>query len=219
MLDFCRIPVDPAHLEPGMRGEVVDWGKVTNVGVERGSFDGDALVSSIITIAGHRDHYRIEQEIGAGGILGSMEVNVGDVVALCSDREPSNLYNWPGGATLPLTSALPIHGDVQIAEPAKYHALYVRDIDLAAQGSRNDITLASDRKYFVRTKSKGKVDDLLQMDRWFLAVPPGLAGADQIASGKWVWLVLDRPELISSPDGGRPRFVMHAVEVIPEVLP
>jgi eukaryotic-like serine/threonine-protein kinase len=220
MLAFCRIPADPAHLEPGVHGSgVVDWGKVTAVTVEHGSFDGDAMVETIIAIAGHRDHYRIEREIGAGGILGSMDVNVGDVVALCADREPSNFYNWTGGATVPVTSALNIHGDVQVAEPAKYKALYVRDIDLAAQGSSNHVTLASDRKYFVRTQSKGKVGDLLQMDRWFLAVPAGLPGADQIESGKWVWLVLDRPELISAPDGGRPRFVMHAVEVIPEVLP
>ncbi|HEY1547837.1 MAG TPA: protein kinase [Kofleriaceae bacterium] len=220
MLAFCRIPSDPSHLEPGMHSlGIVDWGKVTSVAVEHGSFDGDAMADTIIAIAGHRDHYRIEREIGAGGILGSMDVNVGDVVALCADREPSNLYNWTGGATVPVTSALDIHGDVQIAEPAKYKALYVRDIDLAAQGSSNHVTLASDRKYFVRTKSQGKVDGLVQMDRWFLAVPPGLAGTDQIESGKWVWLVLDRPELISAPDGGRPRFVMHAVEVIPEVLP
>ena len=68
MIAFCRIPTDPAHLEPGWHGSgIADWGKVTSVATERGQFDGDPIVSPIVTVAGHRDHYRIETEIGVMG--------------------------------------------------------------------------------------------------------------------------------------------------------
>ena len=216
MIAFCRIPYDPAHLEPKMRGEMVDWGKVTKVGVERGEFNGDPVESPIISIAGHRDHYRIEAEVG---IMGSLQVNVGDTVALCADREPSDLYHYPGGPVLPIITAVPVQGEPRVAEVAKLRALQLRDIDLAAQGSRSAIDLPADRKYFVYTKSKGKQDGLFEMDRWFLDVPAGMAGTDQIASGNGFWVVVDQPELRSAPDGGKPRFVMHAVEILPEILP
>lgn len=217
MLMFCRIPADPDHLEPGMRGEVADWGKVTSVAPERGEFDGDAVVTPIITIAGHRGRYRIESEVG---VMGNLEVNAGDTVALCADREPSDLYHYPGGPTLPIITAFPVTGEPQLAEPKRLHALYTRDIDLAAQGSTNRVSMAGDRKYFLLATAKGKrVDNLIEMDRWFLDMPASMAGADQVLSGKPTWLIVEHPELISATDGGKPRFVVHAVEAIPEVLP
>ena len=74
-------------------------------------------------------------------------------------------------------TAFPVHGEPQLSEPAKLHALHVRDIDLAAQGISGHVTLAGDRKYFLTTQSKGKKDgDLFEMDRWFLDVPAGMAG-------------------------------------------
>jgi hypothetical protein len=216
MLAFCVIPYDPAHPDPTQRGTVVDWGKVTSSAVERGQFNGDQVAESILTIVGHRATYRIAADLN---LLGTLTSNVGDQVALCADREVSNLYGFPGGATLPVIAALPLHGEPQLADLAKRHALHIRDIDLAAQGSSGRISLATDRTYFLRTQIKKQDGELYAMDRWWLRVPAGTPGADAIASGKPVWIVVDKPELVSAPDGGKPKLVLHAVEAVPEIFP
>ena len=216
LLSNCQIPSDVAHPDPAVRGPIVDWGKVAKIGLERGDFGGDPVAEQIVTIAGHRGTYRIDADLNA---IGTIEPTVGDLIALCADREPTNPYHFPGGATLPVLTALPLHGEPRLAELAKLHAIEIRDIDLAAQGAGGRITLAGDRTYFVRTRSKGKDGDLFQMDRWWLEVAAGMAGADQIASGQPFWVVVERPELRSAPDGGKPELVLHAVTLVPELFP
>ena len=212
---FCYIAYDPAKADV-KRGAVVDWGKVTSVDVERGQIAGEQIAEPIITIAGVRATYRIREDLGA---VGTLAPKVGDELAVCGDREPSNTYQFTGGATWPMTAVVPLHGPPPSALLAKYKPIHTRDLALAADGARGTISLAADRNYLVRTRMKSRDGDRFQMDRWTLAVPPGLRGTDAIASGQMVWLIVDHPELASAPDGGRPKVVLHAVAVLPELFP
>ena len=71
----------------------------------------------------------------------------------------------------------------------------------------------------MRTTAKHVEGALYQMDRWSLRVPPGMPGADQLASGAPTWVVVDKPAYATGLAPGAPTLTLHAVAVVPEIFP
>ena len=208
---FCYLPYDVKNPDKDLPRPVVDWGKVTQITEETGSLMGDTFDSNILTIAGARGTYRVMQEVGVLNYV--VPAQVGDWIALCGDREESNIYRFPGGPTLPVTSVVPLSAPPRITELAKYKPLHTYELQITAAGANQHTGLKLDRNYVIRAKvldlGNGK---RMKMDRYWMDVPAALK--DKFEVGKQVWVVVDNLHYEDADDTGKKPFVVRAVTVL-----
>jgi serine/threonine protein kinase len=216
---FCYIPYDVAHPDKEGGRAVADWGKVTSVERETGHFMGDDIDSNIITIQGARGVYRVMQEVSILNYV--VPAAVGDMLALCADREDSDIYRFPGGPTLPVTSVFPISGPPRIGEVAKYKPLHIRELAMTAVGANQHHNLHVDRMYVIDAKILDTSDPKrYKMDRYVMDVPASFPGKKSLEVGKRTWIVVDNLHYEDTPDDqGKKPFVVRAVAVLGEMFP
>jgi serine/threonine protein kinase len=206
---FCYLPYDVAHPDKDLPRPVVDWGKVSSITPETGHLMGDDIDSNILTIKGARGTYRVMQEVGTLNYV--VPAQVGDWMALCADREESDIYRFPGGPTLPVESIVPLRAPPRITELAKYKPLHIRELAMIAAGANQHHNLHEDRAYVIRAK----VVDLgngkrLKMDRYYMDVPPSI----KLEVGKLTWVVVDHLHYEDADDTGKKPFVVRAIAVL-----
>ena len=206
---FCYLPYDVAHPDKDLPRPVVDWGKVTTITEETGHLMGDDIDSNILTIVGARGTYRVMQEVVTLNYV--VPAQVGDWMALCADREESDIYRFPGGPTLPVESIVPVRSPPRITELAKYKPLHIRELAMTAAGANQHHNLHEDRAYVIRAKvldlGNGK---RLKMDRYYMDVAPSI----KLEVGKPTWVVVDHLHYEDADDTGKKPFVVRAVAVL-----
>ncbi|MEP6859892.1 MAG: protein kinase [Deltaproteobacteria bacterium] len=206
---FCYLPYDVAHPDKDLPRPVVDWGKVTSITPETGHLMGDDIDSNILTIKGARGTYRVMQEVGVLNYV--VPAQVGDWMALCADREESDIYRFPGGPTLPVESIVPLRSPPRITELAKYKPLHIRELAMTAAGANQHHNLHEDRAYVIRAKVVDLGDGKrLKMDRYWMEVPPSI----KLEVGKPTWVVVDHLHYEEPDDSGKKPFVVRAVAVL-----
>jgi hypothetical protein len=215
---FCRIPYDAAHPDPELKGAVVDWGRVTKVERESGSFNGDDLTEVVLTVAGQRGTIRFTDDSGPS--RAKVNATVGQMLAYCGDREPFDLYHLSGGPIAPTTAVVTISGTPRITEVAKLKPLHVHDLAFAAAGSSGRWTMPTDRRYIAYAKVDGAetTTGRWKMDRYTLEVPEGIRGGSLITAGARLWIVVENPHFEDVPDGKK-KFVVRAVAVLDDIFP
>jgi len=216
---FCYLPYDVAHPDKDLPRPVVDWGKVTNVSQEQGQFMGDEIDSKIITIQGARGVYRVMSEVAVLNYV--VPANVGDYMAVCSDREESDLYRFPGGPTLPVTSVVPLTAPPRITEVAKYKPLHIRELAMTAAGANQHHNLKENRAYIINAKILDMSDPKrYKMDRYVMDVPASFPGKSSLEVGKRTWIVVDQLHYEDATDDQNKKpFVVRAVAVLGEMFP
>ena len=215
---FCRIPYDAAHPDPALKGAIVDWGRVTKVETEAGTFNGDDLTEIVLTVAGQRGTIRFTDD--SGPMRAKLNATVGQLVAYCGDREPFDLYHLTGGPIAPTEAVVTLSGVPRITEVAKLKPLHIPDIQLAAAGSSGRWTFPSDRRYIVNAKVDGAetTTGRWKMDRYTLEVPEGIRGGSLITAGKRLWIVVEDPHFEDVGDGKK-KFVVRAAAVLEDMFP
>lgn len=219
MDSFCYIPYDVAHPDKDLPHPVVDWGKVTNVTQEQGQFMGDEIDSKIITIQGARGVYRVMSEVAVLNYV--VPANVGDYMAVCADREESDLYRFPGGPTLPVTSVVPLSAPPRITEVAKYKPLHIRELAITAAGANQHHNLKENRAYIINAKILDMSDPKrYKMDRYVMDIPAKFPGKSSLEVGKRTWIVVDQLHYEEATDDQNKKpFVVRAVAVLGEMFP
>jgi len=213
---FCFLPYDVAHPDKDLPRPVVDWGIVKSITPETGRIMGDVIDSNILTIEGARDTYRVMREVSTLSYI--VPAEVGDMVALCSDREASDVYRFPGGPTLPVEAIVPIRSAPRITAFAKYKPLHTAELSLTAAGANGRANLKLDRAYVVRAKVLETGDGKrFKMDRYFLDVPPALATKLEI--DKPTWIIVDNLHYEDANESGKKPFVVHLVAIVGEMFP
>ena len=206
---FCYLPYDVGHPDKDLPRPVVDWGKVTSITPETGHLMGDDIDSNILTIKGARGVYRVMQEVATLNYV--VPAQVGDWMALCADREESDIYRFPGGPTLPVESIVPLRAPPRITEFAKYKPLHIRELAMTAAGANQHHNLHEDRAYVIRAKVVDLGDGKrLKMDRYYMDVPPSI----KLEIGKPTWVVVDHLHYEEPDDSGKKPFVVRAVAVL-----
>ncbi|HEY6038710.1 MAG TPA: protein kinase, partial [Kofleriaceae bacterium] len=206
---FCYLPYDVAHPDKELPRPVVDWGKVVSITPETGHLMGDEIDSNILTIKGARGTYRVMQEVGVLNYV--VPAQVGDWMALCADREESDIYRFPGGPTLPVESIVPLRAPPRITELAKYKPLHIRELAMTAAGANQHHNLHEDRAYVIRAKVVDLGDGKrLKMDRYYMDVPASI----KLEVGKPTWVVVDHLHYEEADDSGKKPFVVRAVAVL-----
>jgi hypothetical protein len=177
---------------------------------------GDDIDSNIITVQGARGTYRIMQEVSVLNYV--VPAEVGSLLALCADREESDIYRFPGGPTLPVTSVVPLTAPPRIGVVAKYKPLHIRELAMTAAGANQHHNLKTDRAYVIRAKVVDAGDGTrLKMDRYLMDVPAALAGKLEV--GKATWVVVDNLHYEDPDDTGKKPFVVRLVTVLGEMFP
>ena len=213
---FCFLPYVAAHPDKDLPRPVVDWGIVKSITPETGRIMGEAINSNILTIEGARDTYRVMQEIASLNYI--VPAETGDLVALCADKEASDVYRFSGGPTVPVEAVVPITSEPRITAYAKYKPLHTHELAFTAAGANGKANLELDRTYIIRAKVVDTGDGMrFKMDRYFLDVPPALANKLELA--KPTWIVVDNLHYEEPDASGKKPFVVHLVAVVGEMFP
>ena len=209
----CTIPIDPAHVT-GRTFGVADWGKVTSVQDEIGSFQDEAITETVITVQGQRRSYRFDADF----LDTHVDAKVGDWLAVCPEDE-SNLYQLSGGATWRTHSIITMSGPPRVAEIAKYDPIHVMELRLVAEGLQGKFNrIDPTRRYLIHGRVQKADGARWLMDRYHMEVPHGVHGANLIATGKSLWFVIGNPRF--EDDGtGKQGLVVDAVYVLDELFP
>lgn len=210
---FCRIPTD--FEKPGTKSNfgVVDWGKVTKVEDEVGTFREEQFSESIITMRGQRKTYRFTSEF----LDSVVTTKVGELVAICPESE-SDIYRLSGGPTTVTRAVITLSAEPPILTAAKLGAKHISDIQLAAESGRKQLDrLEPDGRYLIHAKVHGVEGSRYRMDRYWLDVPRGMKNEDLLVPKKHTWLVVEKPtfEEIS----GEKVLVVRAAAILTELFP
>jgi serine/threonine protein kinase len=211
---FCEIPYDFANPETKRRHEVVDWGKVTKIGVEQGKLGDRPVLLNIITLQGQRDTYRFKDEL----LTGRLETQVGALLAICPEEE-DDFWQLSGGPTFKTRAVATLSAPPRMTEVAKYQALHIPDIRLAASAVNKTLDNRIDptRRYLINAKVEADDGTLWKMDRYWLDAS-GAKGASKLAAKKRFWMIVERPEFLETVLGDR-RLVVHAVAILDDIFP
>ena len=215
MDQFCHIPYDAAHPDPATRQPIVDWGTVASVEREVGTLRGDARPLDVVTATGQRGSIRFETTIGG---LGRLDTRSGDMLAWCSEREPTDIYQLPKGPITPMTAVVRIAAPPRIVELAALQPLHISETSLGATDRKGVLKLATDRRYLVRARVAAADGTRWKMDGWWLEVPARVRGEALVAAGKWLWIVVEQPVLEDQPEG-KPHLVLRAAAVLDDLFP
>jgi hypothetical protein len=210
---YCTIPYDAAHPDPGLPSPLLDWGKVTKVEQLSGTFGLEEVVEEVIEIAGQRATYRTVNDFG---FLGSLDVEKGDLIALCSEGEDT-VHHLPGGPLMFTHLIVPLSAPPRLAEIAPFaprHMMAGQIPDAVGSGKLGD------GRYLVYTEI-GRADGeqfFVEREQWKIAMPPDAPWARRIAPGKRMWLVVGA----LAPDAGaadKPRPVLQVFAALDELFP
>jgi len=211
---FCEIPYDFANPETKRRMEVVDWGKVTKIVEETGSLGDRQVKDDMIFVQGQRKTYRFTPDT----LVGTLTTKVGDLLAICPEDD-SEVYQWSGGPETKIRGVITLSAPPRIAEAAKYKALHIYELKLAAEALYQRGTIDANRRYLVRVGVTKLDGDLWLMDRYWVDVPKGMKGIDKLAPKKHVWMILEKPTFVEHAGEDKKRLVMHAVAILDEIFP
>ena len=211
---FCEIPYDFANPESKRRMQVVDWGKVTKIVEEVGELGERKFKQNVIFLQGQRKSYRFDDDT----LVGKLVTKPGDLLAICPEDD-SDIYQLTGGPTTKIRGVVTLSAPPRIAEAAKYKALHIPDIRIAAESLYQRGTLDTGRRYLINAKVEKVDGDLWLMDRYWLDVPKGIKGADKVAAKKRLWMIVEKPTLVEHPGEDKKRLVMHAVAILDDVFP
>jgi predicted Ser/Thr protein kinase len=211
---FCEIPYDFANPETKRRHEVVDWGKVTKITTEKGSLGDRPIALNIITLQGQRDTYRFKDEL----LVGRLETQVGALLAICPEEE-DNFYQLSGGPTFKTRAVATLSAPPRMADVAKYQAIHIPDIRLAASGVNKKLDNRIDpaRRYLINAKVEADDGTLWKMDRYWMDAT-GAKGAGKLAAKKRYWMIVEKPDFLETVPGDK-RLVVHAVAILDEIFP
>jgi serine/threonine protein kinase len=210
---FCEIPYDFANPETKRRREVVDWGKVTNITTEKGSLGERPVTLNIITLQGQRDTYRFKDEL----LVGRLQTQVGALLAICPEEE-DDFWQLSGGPTFKTRAVITLSSAPKLAEAAKYQALHIPDIRLAAAGVNKKLDrIDADRRYLINAKVEADDGHLWKMDRYWMDAT-GAKGASKLAAKKRFWMIVEKPDFLETVPGDK-RLVVHAVAILDEIFP
>ncbi len=211
---FCEIPYDFANPETKRRHEVVDWGKVTKIATEQGKLGDRPVTLNIITLQGQRDTYRFKDEL----LVGRLQTQVGALLAICPEEE-DDFYQLSGGPTFKTRAVATLSAPPRMAEVARFQALHIPDIRLAASGVNKQLDNRIDpsRRYLINAKVEADEGALWKMDRYWLD-PTGAKGASKLAAKKRFWIIIDKPDYREDVPGEK-RLVVHAVAILDEIFP
>ncbi len=215
MLDaFCTIPIDPGDVPAGKKLHYVDWGKVTKVEDEPGTFDGDPIQKTMITLQGQRATYRFDDDT----LTGQLVTQVGALLAVCLDNDDNNLYRLKNGPIDVPRSVLTLSAPPRFAEIAKYRPAHKSEIGLVAGLIKDPIKFDPAAVFVAQIELKGHDGKYFEVDRFWLEVPSGIPGAKLATSGARVWVVVSKARREDDGHGGT-RPVVTALHVLDELLP
>jgi hypothetical protein len=210
---FCEIPYDVANPETKRRREVVDWGKVTKIATEKGSLGERPVTLNIITLQGQRDTYRFKDEL----LVGRLQTQVGALLAICPEEE-DDFWQLSGGPTFKTRAVITLSAPPKLAEAAKYQAIHIPDIRLAAAGvNKNLDRIDASRRYLINAKVEADDGTLWKMDRYWMDAT-GAKGASKLAAKKRYWMIIEKPDFFETVPGEK-KLVVHAVAILDEIFP
>jgi eukaryotic-like serine/threonine-protein kinase len=209
---FCEIPYDVANPDTKRRREVLDWGKVTSVGVEKGKLGDRPVALNIITLQGQRDTYRFKDEL----LVGRLQTRVGALLAICPE-EQDDFWQLSGGPTFKTRAVITLSAPPRLAEAAKWKALHIPDIKIAADAVNKTLRLDPTRRYLIHAKVEAEDGALWKMDRYWLDATAA-RGANQLAPKKRFWMIVEKPDFTEAAPGDK-RLVVHAVQILDEIFP
>jgi hypothetical protein len=189
MSAFCYIPFDAAHPDPSIGVfMVMDWGKVTKVEQVPGQLGDTPITLEVIEIAGQRGRYRVKNGFGALGYLDS--VKPGDLLALCPEDDDNNVYQLAGGPLMRTHQVVPISAAPRTAELAHLAPRYVSSTKLRVAAEAGTLEAGH---YLVRARIGSADGDHFEIEQWWIDGTQSAVGANQIATGKILWLVVSDP--------------------------
>jgi serine/threonine protein kinase len=211
---FCVIPTDFANPGTKSNAGVVDWGTVTKLEVETGTFGEQPLRQTVITLRGQRKVYRFTADF----LNTRLDTQVGALLAVCTEGD-SDIYKLTGGPTDITRAVITLTGAPRTLPAAKLGAKHIPDIRLAAASTSKTLgRLEENGRYLVHAKIHGVAGPTrYRMDRYFLDVPNGLKNEELLAPGNHVWMVVEKPVLEEIAD--KKMLVVRAAAVLQEVFP
>jgi len=211
---FCRIPADFANTGYPKNFGVVDWGVVTKVEVETGTFREETLKETVITLRGQRKTYRFTADF----LDSVVTTNVGAHLAICPEDQ-SDLYQLSGGPTDLTRAVITMSGPPNTKIAAKLGAKHVNDLALAATSLRKrfDDRITEDGRYLIHAKVHGIDGARYKMDRYWMTVPKGMKNEDKLDTNKMVWLVVENLEFVEID--GEERLLVKAAAILDDIFP
>ncbi|HTL34559.1 MAG TPA: protein kinase [Kofleriaceae bacterium] len=211
---FCFIPYDFDKPTGKGRHGIVDWGTVTKVDDEVGTFQDDQFKETIITMRGQRKSYRFTAEL----MIGRLVTKVGNLLAVCEEDE-SDFYQFSGGPTGRMQAVITMSAPPNIALAARYKAQHIDELKLAAASLHGDLDgLDPQGYYMVHVRPESIDGPEWRMDRYWVDVPNNTPGEKLLAPKKMVWMIAKNPEVYERPDGKK-AIRIHAVAFFEEVFP
>ncbi|HUS29793.1 MAG TPA: protein kinase [Kofleriaceae bacterium] len=211
---FCFIPYDFDKPSGKGRHGIVDWGTVTKVDDEIGSFRDEQFKETVITMRGQRKTYRFTADL----MLGRLVTKVGALLAVCEEDE-SDFYQFNGGPTGRMQAVITLSAPPAIALAAKNRAQHVNELTFARVSLNADLeNLDPKGSYLVYVRPESIDGPEWRMDRYWVDVPAGTPGEKLLAPKKMVWMIAKNPEIYDRPDGKKGLRV-HAVAFFDELFP
>ena len=211
---FCRIPTDFANTGLPRNFGVVDWGIVTKVETEAGTFRDETIQETIITLRGQRKTYRFTSDF----LDTVVTTNVGAHLAICPEDQ-NDLYRLSGGPTDLTRAVITMSGPPKTTVAAKLGAKHVYDLALAATSGRKrfDDRITADGTYLVHAKIHGIDGPRYRMDRYWMQVPKGLKNEDKLETNKLYWLVVEKGAFVEIE--GNEQLVVKAAAILDDIFP
>lgn len=222
MIAFCQIPADVT--KSTRRDGVVDWGRVTRKEKVIAKLGDRESYMTLFEVRGARGQYQFDDDVIGAGPYSSLDVPVGQLVALCIDDgrpERSEIYqlpgNWPGGLDV-VRSVVPLTAAPRVDAFKALAPRHVRDLDLQVSGEKGALKVKPASHYLVRARPVADDGGRWDMKHWWIDATKA-KGANLVSAGKLVWFVLEAPVFEPGPPGEKPRMVAKAVMVLDEILP
>ena len=213
MAQECKIPFNFAHpvLPKGFHSDrdVADWGKVTKVQDESGNLGDRPETLRMIYVQGQRRTYKISDDLHALGVL---QVNPGDLLALCPEDQ-SDVHQLASGPLDTILTAVTLSAPPRSPELASLAPEHVNEMDIVVAATSKYRPLDPSRRYLVQAQVHAADGGLWEMDRYWLEVPSGIRGASLVAAKKRLWFVVEHPRFEGK------RFVVTAAAVIDDLFP
>ncbi|NVB79622.1 MAG: serine/threonine protein kinase [Kofleriaceae bacterium] len=211
---FCHIPYDFSKPNFTYRSMVLDWGTVTKMETETGTFRDEPIHMNVITVRGQRRTYRFDDDL----LVGRLVTKVGALLAICEDDQ-SDIYQLAGGPLDRTRSVITLSAPPKIDDAARLQAKHLPEIRIAAAAVHKSIgDLDPNGRYLINAKVEAIDGALYKMDRYWLDVPKGTPGASKIGVKKRLWMVVEKPEIQDQADGSK-HLVVHAAAILDEIFP
>jgi serine/threonine-protein kinase len=211
---FCRIPTDFAHTGYPRNFGVVDWGVVTKVENESGTFRDETIHETVITLRGQRKTYRFTADF----LDSYVDTKVGAHIAICPEDQ-SDLYRLAGGPTDLTRAVITMSGPPKTLVAAKLGAKHTSDISLAATSLRKrfDDRITADGTYLVHAKIHGVDGPRYRMDRYWMQVPKGMKNEDKLETNKLYWFVVEKGTFVEIE--GKEQLLVKAAAILDDIFP